>query len=579
MTYSNFPATGTLAVPGSGYASKGKGSHLKQLSMPPPPAAASQVFNAADGGLASATAGTPRTSRSHLLAGLRTAPKTHNVPPSAPPTQLHHHLPDGLSGGNRHAVRERDLALPKTAIGATFPGQVSSGRTLNPMNAARQMYSLPEQVLAPPAINVGLGSGEDQMDPNLYAELLATNLYLAQQQQRLQQQLVDVTAAAQQFHGLTLANQTGYHAEPQQFTTPLAAEMSLRNVDLQSGLPTMLSSAVGAQAGLVSFYNALGNGQGYLVDANVPSPRHRASPPRADVEVASPLPSTPQFRAQVSPPPPPHHGNPPASAKRNASPPKAVVSPAQPSPSLPPPSANAFRRGHKKATSLVSCVAANASSTTTTGKEVNTPTVPKSAGFPQTPLTGTFGPGQGRAGEHPVRQPRGPPPLEQLLAGPTSKHEGSKNFATRQRRRAVHSLVRAGMERRGARGTMSSGSAGSMTPASDAEITFSVSSDTESDGLGSGSLSRRPSLGSIRAAVNGAIGSERKEVRDRSPRNSDAADALYSATSLSSDDGASVGGPLVEVKADGAEDKKNDGRRKAPMLVLSSAAKRKSSMF
>ncbi|KAA8572533.1 hypothetical protein EYC84_003143 [Monilinia fructicola] len=35
------------------------------------------------------------------------------------------------------------------------------------------------------------------------------------------------------------------------------------------------------------------------------------------------------------------------------------------------------------------------------------------------------------AGEHPIRQPRGPPPIEELRARPTSLFEGSKNFASR----------------------------------------------------------------------------------------------------------------------------------------------------
>lgn len=64
-------------------------------------------------------------------------------------------------------------------------------------------------------------------------------------------------------------------------------------------------------------------------------------------------------------------------------------------------------------------------------------------------MTGTFGPGNARAGEHPTRQPRGPPPLEELVALPTTKHEGSKNFATRQRRAALSNLMRAGSVRRG----------------------------------------------------------------------------------------------------------------------------------
>ena len=88
------------------------------------------------------------------------------------------------------------------------------------------------------------------------------------------------------------------------------------------------------------------------------------------------------------------------------------------------------------------------------------------AAFPPTPLTGGFGPGAARAGEHPIRQPRNPPNLEELIAAPTAKHEGSKNFATRQRRAALGNLMRAGSVRRAVSGS----SRGS--PASEAEMSF-----------------------------------------------------------------------------------------------------------
>jgi hypothetical protein len=184
-------------------------------------------------------------------------------------------------------------------------------------------------------------------------------------------------------------------------------------------------------------------------------------------------------------------------------------------------------------------------------------------------MTGTFGPGQARIGEHPSRQPRGPPPLDELKEKPTTKHEGSKNFATRQRRRAVHSLVRAGIERRGARSALS-------TPVSENEVSFAFS-DNDSDSVGSGSLSGKPSIGSLRAAANGAIGSEREKRKERSLERR-SVDSQFTATSVSSDEGASVGGKLLEVKMDVLE---ADGkqRHKTPMLVLSSAEKRKTSQF
>lgn len=112
-----------------------------------------------------------------------------------------------------------------------------------------------------------------------------------------------------------------------------------------------------------------------------------------------------------------------------------------------------------------------------------------------------------------MRQPRGPPAIEELKEKPTTKFDGSKNFATRQRRQALSSLVRAGLERRVRPG---SGSNGSMTPVSETELTFSVPSDNDSD---SGrSLSGKQSIGSLRAAAHGAIGGERKSM---SPVSSD----------------------------------------------------------
>jgi hypothetical protein len=208
--------------------------------------------------------------------------------------------------------------------------------------------------------------------------------------------------------------------------------------------------------------------------------------------------------------------------------------------------------------------------------------LPKTAGFPMTP-TAAFGPGQARAGEHPIRQPRGPPPLDELKSKPTAKFEGSKNFATRTRRSAVHNLVRAGMERRRAPGS----SSGSMSPVSEAgEITFSVSSDNDSDSgrSGSGSLSGRPSLGSSRASAHGAIGSDRPSSRQKEHsmerKSITSIDSSFTTASVSSDESHSVGGSFAAVfKNGGKEPEAKEGQRKVSMLVLTSAEKRKSSVF
>lgn len=205
--------------------------------------------------------------------------------------------------------------------------------------------------------------------------------------------------------------------------------------------------------------------------------------------------------------------------------------------------------------------------------------LPKTMGFPNTPTT-AFGPGNARAGEHPTRQPRGPPPIEELKAKPTSKFEGSKNFAARQRRSAVHNLVRAGMERRRAPGS----SSGSMSPVSEVgEIAYSVSSDNDSDSgrSGSGSLSGRPSLGSSRTSAHGAIGSDRPSSRQKEhslERKSVASiNSHYTSASVSSDEG-SIGGSFAAVfKNGGKKAESTEEKRKAPMLVFTSSERRKNS--
>ena len=164
MSYNNFHSSNGLGVPGSGFASRrGNGPNIKRLSFEP-----TKQTGPLDSG-----APTPRTSRSHLLAGLRTAPKSarsSDFPSTAPPTTLQH--PTGL-GGNAY-IDNDTYGGPKTS---TFAAQ----NAYNQMN--RHMYSVPEQILAPPEILID-EHGQDQMDPNLYAHLVATNLYLADQQQR-----------------------------------------------------------------------------------------------------------------------------------------------------------------------------------------------------------------------------------------------------------------------------------------------------------------------------------------------------------------------------------------------------------
>jgi len=448
--------------------------------------------------------------------------------------------------------------IPQTAIGSGFGGAVQNQYAQQQQQQQQQMlFAAPDQVLAPPQLQYD----DSELDPNIAAQLLATELYLAQRQQQLQQQLLSLTA--QQFGGINL---NGGARQSQSFSSaPFTPQMNAYGQQFQN---TSVPQETG-QPGVYMVYNQLTGQYNYVLDQSFqlgqqvdiqtqmvesnlshspppPTPRFANSPPKSNTPIV-----------QVSPP---NEVSPSPWGSRSSSPPKKSNTPPQDVVPLPPPSANAFRRGHKKTLSSLAL----------DGK-ADTPEGPKSAfvrpvGFPATPNTGTFGPGQARAGEHPLRQPRGPPPIEELKVSPTTKHEGSKNFATRQRRQAVNNLVRAGI---GRRVVSRSGSNGSSSPVSETEMSF-PNSDNDSDSVhsaGSGSLSGKPSIGSLRAAANGAIGSERKASKERSRTRTP------TANSVSSDEGASVGGGMVEIRVEEPQ------RRKMPMLVLTSAEKRKSSMF
>jgi hypothetical protein len=551
MSYNNFPSSNGLGLPGSGFASRrANAPNLKRLNFEP-----TKQSDPQDNG-----APTPRTSRSHLLAGLRTAPKSatsSTFPSTAPPTQLQHNT--GLAG-SIYADKE-SYGGPKTSV---YSNQQGGFNQLN----NRQMYSVPEQPLAPPEILVD-EHGQEQMDPNLYAQLVATNMYLAEQQQRLQQQLINVQAAAQQFQGLNLG--MGNQMQQQFATPPVTPQNIYQQQQVKNNMQPIITPVMGAQPGIYSYYIPATGQQSYFMDQSAQQTQFmdqqvvqqsvNYSPPQQH--------GTPRF--QVSPPP---QSDTPTFT-RSISPPKKSQSPPSDHAPLPPPSAGAFRRGHRKANSM-----AIGTDIPATFDGPKSALLPKSMGFPSTPTASGFGPGQARAGEHPIRQPRGPPPLDELTAKPTTKFEGSKNFATRTRRNAVHNLVRAGMERRRAPGSAGSGS---MSPVSEVgEVTFSVSSDNDSDSgrSGSGSLSGRPSLGSSRASAHGAIGSDRPSSRQKErslERKSVASvDSNFTTASVSSDDDSSVGGSFAAVfKNGGKKPEPKNVERKAPMLVLTSAEKRR----
>lgn len=558
MTYNNSFSNGSsLGVPGSGFASRGKGSHIKRLSVPP------QVATI-DESQPSASISTPRTSRSHLLAGLRTAPRSATIPSQ-------HQQRNGMETGHFANLSNRGSdRVPQTATGAGFPQHTFASNQRSNVHQGRPVYTLPEQVLAPPMIDIG---GE-LVDENTYAELMSTNLFLAAQQQRLQQQLISVTAAAQQFQGMNLGG-ASIPQQPQQMPSLSMAGMGIYQQQLQQGVQPIVQP-VPSQPGLFYVYNPLTGQQSYIMDNN--NSFQEEISPQSYMENQAAGQRAPQFRAEISPPadavPSPMHFTKP-------------VSPPVGSPSPPMENSAAFRRNQRKNQPFHPGLKTNIDI-----NKANVGPGPRSAALPPTPATGTFGPGQ-RAGEHPIRQPRGPPSLEDLTAKPTSKHEGSKNFATRQRRRAVHNLVRAGIERRGdTRSLGYNSSGGTNTPSSEKEFTFSDGDDAT---VRSGSLSSKPSLGSLRAAANGAIGSERKEKSSsrkspESPFHSvtpTSEDGYFSANFAevraehsSSPTGTSSSSPSVAaVVAGQGQVAQAPERRKMPMLVLSSAEKRKTPLM
>ncbi|KAI1466256.1 uncharacterized protein F4812DRAFT_436452 [Daldinia caldariorum] len=553
MSHNGFTSPTGLGMPTGGLASRrGGGQNIKPLSFE----SIKTSTESKDNGVP-----TPRTSRSHLLACLRTAPKSATAtsfassPTSAvPPTRVH----GRDSVGNMYGSQDAMYGGPKTS----HPRLATQQQSYNPMMGSSQQQYTAEQILAPPELYLD-EQVQDQMDPSLYAQLVATNMYLAQQQQRLQQQLLSVQAAAQQFQAMTLSGQS-----------VLQQQMALQNLYQQQqqlrNLQQSMASPMQVQQGINPYYEAASQ-QVYYVNQNSAQMRnvntYSDRTPATPQAYSHPQANNGTPRVQVSPPP--TESTPPAF--RTASPPKKVEMTAEPTP-LPPPSANAFRRGHKKSSSLANGNKGMSLSMDDGPKSAG----PKTASFPLTPMTnGGYGPGQARAGEHPIRQPRGPPALDELRAKPTAKHEGSKNFAQRTRRSAVHNLVKAGMVRR--KGTGSS--CGSMSPVSEsAEEVCTPLTDNESDSgrSGSGSLSgdAEPSLASSRTSTSGswgAIGSDRPSSRQKSRKSVD---------SLSS--GGDSEGSFASVFKNGSQrsgkTESIDGQRKAPMLVLTSAEKRKGSV-
>ena len=657
----NFGASNNLAMPGSGLASRRGGQAIKPLSIDAIKPGADK-----DGSLA-----TPRTSRSHLLAGLRTAPKSATVatfPQSPTAATAMNQQSRNVSGNSAYSGAETTYSGPKTSLprfahGQTYNSAYAQQQAQQQQQQAaqqaqqaqqqrilqqqqqqllqqQQQHYTADQILAPPELD----DDAALMDAE-YAEIVATNMYLAQQQQRLQQQLMSVQAAQQQFQNLNiggngqpsqqqlqqqnaayqqllyqqqqLAQQQAAQQQQQQlysYVDPVTGQQAL-----YVGQPSQINSQY------VEQYNANLQQLQYLQllqkqqqlqlqqqqsqqqqqllqeqEQRMPHQQTRGTHMFQQQHMhrqASPITAP---RVQVSPPP--SEG---VNMHRTMSPPRRIDSttPSSDHAPLPPPSANAFRRGHKKASSLfngANLLDANGA-TLANGQEMPKSAGPKTATFPPNVMqAGTYGPGQARAGEHPIRQPRGPPNFDELASKPTSKHEGSKNFATRTRRSAVHNLVRAGFSRRQ---VTVSGSSGSISPISETaeeqgqaqghEQEQEHDQDQEHDSAapltddesvsgrsGSGSLNGDDvecSLPSSRTSTGswGAIGSERPGSREKCTTRK-SVESLNSTAASDNDSvsGAAAPGSFASVFKS-VKPTAGGQQRKAPMVLMKNMEKRR----
>lgn len=490
MTFNNYNGTAS-------FGSRGKATHLRNITVP------------ANGGLSAPQdvqqVPTPRTARAALLTGLRTAPKSP-MPQQQQQQQNHH------TASHHYGMEQQQHG-----------GYGNQYNDYGQQTRNQQRLPTPP-TMASPAIHV---SDEDNdYDQDAYAQLMAQQMYLAQ----LQQQLAaahKVQQLQQQLAQLQMQGNAGYAATP-----PMSPGMGMNGANMyntnQMYNPYQQQQQFIQQNVNASYY------QQQLAQQLQFQQQHQQYQMPAQVEISPPTPQAEDPPVNVMMAPPNRQQNRSRSPPKSTSPPQQVQQQRQEQQQQ---SGNgiAFRRGHRKASSLSTCVNVN-------NLEVEQPprtALPKLANIPMTPMTATFAPGHA-SGLHPVRQPRGPPSIEELRAKPTAKDEGSQNFAMRQRRRAISKLVSAGIERRAAR---TAGSvAGTMTPVSEHEA-FAFE-ETSSVGSGASGRLSRQSLREIELNISGS----------------------------DHEGSGNANGRL------GAANSRNSGLR-TPSLVLSAAEKRKSALF
>ncbi|KAK6339524.1 hypothetical protein TWF718_008931 [Orbilia javanica] len=443
-------------LPNGFSASRGKPDAVNKIPIPTLPTISASLYDDPNA-LFPQTPTSRSSGRAQLLAGLRTAPKT--------PTGSEHTgiVPlDGDFQGDtmHHGAGNLNFLMNRNerSFGHELPRHQSAHSAH--LHAARSSLSQDHfnnlqfssfgGLPTPPTSSHYLYQGDQDYEAKAYAELLARNISLAQQQQQ-QQHFIQQLRLAQQTQQLQQIHQ---QMQPLQIQSTMSQALGTPPIS-----PAIYSPTVSNQPQLHSLYgsNTAANVQSYTTSQQNRPKQGGFSVPIPSEQMALTS-MTSQLRISPSPPltrstarTPSSRSTPSPTKEFNA--PERVVTKKTPSP--PPVSTSTFRRGHKKCISLSGCT--NMNPAIDGGPKTS---IPRLSGVPSTPLNSTFG---GR-GDHPIRQPRGPPALEEVVAKPTAKHEGSKNFSSRQRRRALTKLVNAGLERRG---TKPVGPVSSMMPVSE----------------------------------------------------------------------------------------------------------------
>ncbi|KAK6526205.1 hypothetical protein TWF694_004826 [Orbilia ellipsospora] len=421
----------------SGFASSriNKADGIKPHSIPNLPTISTSLYEDSNG-LASAGAATRASTRAQLLAGLRTAPRT--------PTGVEYNSVPATFDGDGHCEPHFGMGFLASKVERSVGHDGARNAPMPPFSSLPMSITNSVQPLdhihglqfnsfgglpTPPTSNQYIYTGEQEYESKVYADLLARNFSALQQQQQLNQQM----RVSQQWQALQQA---------QQMQSPITQTTGTPPVSPAIYSPPASNFQI-AQP-LYSLYPQAGNQFNYLTQQNrnpqgilpgsIGSDQSSVAAITSRLSLSS-SPSTIDSATRTSSP----RSSPPPTTELNLS--NHATPAAKKTPTPPPLNGPAFRRGHKKCISLSGCTNTNPALADGGPKT----SVPRFSNTPSTPMNSTFG---GR-GDHPIRQPRGPPAFEEIVAKPNAKIEGSKNFSSRQRRRALSKLVNAGIERRG----------------------------------------------------------------------------------------------------------------------------------